>query len=75
MSKEEIIAHRCAESLKRGISVRYCNPYKMIDCVPEWGYTRWWLLKHEHDFDYDSHYLQPIAPVEFCPFCGRNLTI
>lgn len=73
MSKEVIIIHRCVKSLRRGISVRYCNPYKIGKGVYELGYTRWWLLKHEHDFNYDSHYLQPIIPVEFCPFCGKEL--
>lgn len=64
--------HRCKQSVARGISIHYCNPYKYIS-APECGDFRWWLLKDDYDFDYDSHYLQPITPIEYCPCCGQRL--
>lgn len=65
--------HRCEKSVKRGISIRYCNPYKHLKGITEYGDFRWWMLKNRHCFDSDSHYLQPISPIEYCPCCGCKL--
>lgn len=62
--------HRCKESLKKQISIRYTNPYLFSSLSKE---ENWWLLKSMEDFDYDCFYLQPIAPIQYCPFCGKKL--
>lgn len=62
--------HRCQGSLEQYISIRLCDPYAGIPMLSKYG---WWLLKIQHDFDYDSYYLQPICEIDSCPFCGKKL--
>ena len=62
--------HRCKNSIKNGISIRYTNPYRYTSLSNK---EDWWLLKAIKDFDYDSFYLQPIAIIQYCPFCGKKL--
>lgn len=61
--------HRCEKSIKEGVSIRFCDPFDII--IQE--EPSWWLLRHEHDFDYNSHYLRPLSKIGFCPYCGKKL--
>lgn len=53
--------HRCKELLEKRMSIRFC---------PAKG---WQLNNPSYDFDYASWYLEPIAIIKFCPFCGQEL--
>ena len=65
-----MITHRCKNSIKNNISIRYTNPYKHTSLSNK---EDWWLLKAIQDFDYDSFYLQPITTIQYCPFCGERV--
>lgn len=66
--------HRCELSVKRGLSIHWCNPYKGLN-IYDCNQFGWWLLRHDEDFETSSHYLQPITRIEFCPCCGTKLAI
>ena len=62
--------HRCEGSLKRNISIRYCEGII--------GHEKQWRLL-ELVYDYNSPF-DPFAPdlnevctINYCPFCGEKL--
>ena len=68
---DTIQTHRCTGSLAQTISIHLCDPYPNLE---RYAGHHWWLLKTEHDLDYDSWYLHPVCMIHVCPFCGEKLT-
>ena len=60
--------HRCEKSLKERMSIRYYSPRLNI-----YKERQWWLLKATEDFDWNCWYLNPVCPIQYCPFCGTEL--
>lgn len=59
--------HRCEGSLKAHMSIRYGRIMPIAPKV-------WNLCKRMNDFDYDSAYLLYCCTIDYCPFCGKQLT-
>lgn len=65
MSK--LTTHRCKESLKHGVSIRYTTR-----C--DWENEKAWrLFKPEVDFEYNVTHFKHISKIHFCPYCGELL--
>ena len=66
LSMTKPITHRCPGSLAVGASVRFQK--EMFDDKP-----RWWLMYVHYDVEFMKIYLDEIYPIEYCPFCGKEL--
>jgi hypothetical protein len=62
--------HRCKESLKAKISIRYTNQFQMNI---QNDYDAWRLFNCIYDTDYDSIYLHHVSEIKYCPYCGAEL--
>lgn len=60
------ITHRCPGSIAAGASIRFQK--EIFDSKP-----RWWLLCVRHDFETMVTYIDKAYPIEYCPFCGKEL--
>ena len=60
-----MITHRCEESLKAGISIRYGKVW--------FEGNAWRMWKPITDSEWGTTVLTPIAEIRFCPFCGKKL--
>ena len=63
--------HRCPESLKQRMSIRYTNPYSMCK-----GYSedlKWYLYEYYEDWDEDIKGIDVVCSINVCPFCGEIL--
>lgn len=65
---EAVITHRCEESLKADISIRYGEGW--FD-----GQNAWRMWKPVMDSEWGTTALTPIARIHFCPFCGQELEV
>lgn len=64
--------HRCKGSLINQCSIRNGNDGKRVTFRPiQEGI--WTLYDVEYDTEYDWTGLRYVAPINYCPFCGRNL--
>lgn len=68
----KIKTHRCEESLKRELSIRYTKEFNSGLKVPSDTFA-WRLFKPTFDFNYDSVYLEHITKIDYCPCCGEKL--
>ena len=63
--------HRCPRSLRAECSIRR---YPKEDTV---RFTRrdgeWHLYKRRYDFDYDTTFMEEVARIDYCPFCGEPI--
>jgi len=55
--------HRCAESLKQRIPIRYNEE------------TGWWLYRRWFNWEsiYESQGIEVVCKVKYCPFCNEEL--
>ena len=66
-----MITHRCNDSLKNQVSIRYDYEFLSIK-VPN-DYKQWRLFKLEEDVNYDTKHLNHISEIIYCPYCGVKL--
>lgn len=71
MKGKKIVSHRCEGVKKWNTPIRYGNPYEYV--TASFAVEGWWLYKMDVDFDYDSHYMNPISVINTCPYCGEKL--
>lgn len=67
--KEEIKLkrfHRCPESLRNKMRITLKDELL-------YHTDKWELYKPKYDYDWDSWYLEKIAEIKYCPFCGERL--
>lgn len=65
--------HRCDGSLKNDCSIRK-YPADNSGLWPEWEHDGTWnLFVRDLDMDWDYTYMEHVAPIEVCPFCGERL--
>lgn len=58
--------HRCPESVKNKMHIKLKD--ELI-----YNTDKWELYQAKYDFDYATWYLQKIAEIKYCPFCGERL--
>ena len=64
--------HRCDESLKNKVSIRYRKAHEGWN-INKNDYMAWRLFENAYDCDYGSHYQSHVAEIKYCPFCGEEL--
>lgn len=64
--------HRCKNSLKNQISIRYCGEYEFEQCNIDSQET-WRMFNLMYDRDYFEPYMEYICKLNYCPFCGLEL--
>lgn len=64
--------HRCEQSLKHKVSIRYskeCSDWNFIND----DYETWRLFKSEICSSSFNYILNHVSIIEYCPFCGKKL--
>jgi len=64
--------HRCEKSLKAEASIRYTYRSEFMR-TPNDKET-WRLFHYIPDFDYDTTIQYHVSEIEYCPFCGLELS-
>lgn len=59
--------HRCSESIRNKMRITLKDELL-------YHTDKWELYKPKYDFDYDTWYLEKIAEIKYCPFCGKKLS-
>lgn len=63
--------HRCKESLKQQVSIRYDKEFDFVMGTDE---KDWHMMRLVVDYEYCSKYLGRPIKVKYCPFCGKELS-
>ena len=63
MNNDNVKAHRCL-GRQFGCGIRYLNNRY---------YKGWYLMRYEFDCEWYSHHYSPVARINYCPFCGKEL--
>ena len=61
--------HRCKDSLEARVSIRYGKRFDWDDESTNY----WRLYKNGWDSEWGSYYMEHIAVISYCPFCGEKL--
>lgn len=78
MSNNIIKTHRCEKLLKHNkenfdkVRIRY--GFRHSSSLPHEKEKKWYLDTIEEDWDYDVTYTKPICAIQYCIFCGENLS-
>ncbi len=71
MTVHDFETHRCRGSLRHHASIR-----RYLAGDPPYFYRdgRWHLGVREYDVGYMADYMSHVAPIRYCPWCGKELT-
>lgn len=71
MNNDKLLTHRCKDSLKANVSIRYgyYSEFMKLDT----DYKAWRLFYHEYNYDYMRMDTCPVSEISYCPYCGENL--
>lgn len=75
VTRRNFDTHRCSGSLGSRCSIRRlsvgADPRHYRPRMEPDG--RWYLYVQEEDWDWDYTYMNRVATIRFCPFCGMEL--
>lgn len=68
-----VITHRCEGGLNQGVSIRFTNRFG--NWKVEGDYEAWRMFKAIQDTEFvcGGYYMEHIAKINYCPFCGEKL--
>jgi len=74
MSAHDYDSHRCEGLLKARCSIRRMGG-RTIPFRQAWMRTdgKWHLYQQIMDFDYDCTFMNHVARITYCPWCGEEL--
>lgn len=68
---ERFESHRCEGSLESQCSIRRYEHVPRLNMLYDDG--KWHLYMQNYDLDYCYTYMDHVAEVRFCPWCGKRL--
>ena len=63
--------HRCKDSLKAKVSIRFTLEYDDFNISSD--KEAWRLYDYIEDSEYDSIYRHYVTEINYCPFCNEKL--
>lgn len=65
--------HRCEESLKSNVSIRYCRFMEGYNLDLDWNREIWGLYHYEFDIEWEYTIQKHVSEIKYCPYCGEKL--